>query len=84
MGTQEFNMFNPLLENVRELSDDDLMERLNELQKKMTQASRAGMFNSISQMQTILAEYQEEMSRRHREAIDKGKDKYEELIDIKK
>lgn len=84
MGTQEFNMFNPLLENVRELSDDDLMERLNDLQKKMTQASRAGMFNSIAQMQTVLAEYQEEMSRRHREAIEKGKDKYDELIDIKK
>lgn len=77
-------MFNPLLENVRELSDDDLMERLNDLQKKMTQASRAGMFNSIAQMQTVLAEYQEEMSRRHREAIEKGKDKYDELIDIKK
>jgi len=84
LGTQEFNMFNPLIENVTELSDDDLMERLNELQKKLGQAASAGMFNSVAQMQGVLAEYQEEMSRRHREAIEKGKEKYNELIDIKK
>ena len=84
MGTQEFNMFNPLIENVTELSDDDLMERLNELQKKLGQAASAGMFNSVTQMQGVLAEYQEELSRRHREAIEAGKEKYDELIDIKK
>ena len=50
----------------------------------MSQAASAGMFNSIAQMQVVLAEYQEELNRRHRETIEKGKDKYEELIDIKK
>jgi len=77
-------MFNPLLGNVRDLSDDDLMEKISTLQKKMSQAASAGMFNSIAQMQVVLAEYQEELNRRHRETIEKGKDKYEELIDIKK
>ena len=77
-------MFNPLIENVRDLSDDDLMERLNNLQKKLGQAAQAGMFNSVAQMQGILAEYQEELNRRHMESIEKGKDKYDKLIDVKK
>jgi hypothetical protein len=77
-------MFNPLIEKVSDLSDDDLMEKLNSLQKKLSQAASAGMFNSVIQIQVILQEYQEEMSRRHRAAIDKDKDKYDDLIDVKK
>jgi predicted transcriptional regulator len=77
-------MFNPLIEKVSDLSDDDLMEKLNSLQKKLSQAASAGMFNSVNQIQVILQEYQEEMSRRHRAAIDEGKDKYDDLIDVKK
>ncbi len=77
-------MFNPLIEKVSDLSDDDLMEKLNSLQKKLSQAASAGMFNSVNQIQVVLQEYQEEMSRRHRAAIDKGKDKYDDLIDVKK
>lgn len=77
-------MFNPLLGNVRELSDDDLMEKLTEIQKKMSHAARAGMFNSVVQMQSILDEYREEMNRRHKEAIDKGKNNYDDLIDVSK
>jgi hypothetical protein len=77
-------MFNPLIEKVSDLSDDDLMEKLNSLQKKLSQAASAGMFNSVNQIQVVLQEYQEEMSRRHRAAIDEGKDKYDDLIDVKK
>ena len=77
-------MFNPLIEKVSDLSDDDLMEKLNSLQKKLSQAASAGMFNSVIQIQVILQEYQEEMSRRHRAAIDEGKDKYDDLIDVNK
>lgn len=77
-------MFNPLLGNVRDLSDDDLMEKISTLQKKMSQAASSGMFNSVEQLRVVLSEHQEELNRRHRETIEKGKDKYEELIDIKK
>ena len=50
-------MFNPLVENLTKLKDEELLEKVNEIQKKLGQAASAGMFTSVSQMNIILNEY---------------------------
>ena len=77
-------MFNPLVTGVTELSDDELLGEINELNTKMRQASQAGMFGAINQMVVVLNEYQEEMNRRHQQSLEDGKEKYDELIDVNK
>ena len=77
-------MFNPLLEGMSELSDDQLLGKINELNTKMRQASQAGMYSAISQITVVLNEYQEEMNRRHQKALEEGTEKYDELIDVNK
>ena len=77
-------MFNPLLEGISELSDDQLLGKINELNTKMRQASQAGMYSAIGQITVVLNEYQEEMNRRHQKSLEEGKEKYDELIDVNK
>lgn len=77
-------MFNPLLEGMSELSDDQLLGKINELNTKMRQASQAGMYSAISQITVVLNEYQEEMNRRHQKALEEGAEKFDELIDVNK
>jgi hypothetical protein len=77
-------MYNPLVTGVTDLSDDELLAKINELNSKMGQASSAGMFSAINQMVVILNEYQEEMTRRHAKSMEEGKEKYDELIDVNK
>ena len=77
-------MFNPLLGNMSEFSDEQLLGKINELNTKMSQASQAGMFSAVNQMIIILNEYQEEMSRRHTLSLEEHKEKYDELIDVNK
>ena len=77
-------MFNPLVTGINDLSDDELLAKINELNSKMAQASSAGMFGAINQMVVVLNEYQEESNRRHRAALEDGKEKYDELIDVNK
>ena len=77
-------MFNPLLEGMSELSDDQLLGKINELNTKMRQASQAGMYSAIGQITVVLNEYQEEMHRRHQKALEEGADKFDELIDVNK
>ena len=77
-------MFNPLVTGMTELSDDELLAKVNDLNTKMRQASQAGMFGAINQMVVVLNEYQEEMNRRHQKSLEDGKEKYDELIDVNK
>ena len=77
-------MFNPLVTGLADLSDEELLEKVNDLQSKMNKAGSAGMFSSIHQIQTVLFEYREEMTRRHAISMEEGKEKYDELIDVNK
>ena len=77
-------MFNPLITGIADLSDEELLAKINDLQSKMNKAGSAGMFSSIHQIQSILHEFQEEMNRRHIKNLEENKDKYQELIDVNK
>ena len=77
-------MFNPLVTGMTELSDEELLAKVNDLNTKMRQASQAGMFGAINQMVVVLNEYQEEVNRRHQKSLEEGAEKYDELIDVNK
>jgi hypothetical protein len=55
----------PLGTNLRELSDDDLHKKLADLNKRFMQAYRIGPFQVIPQLQMLIQDYNEEVSRRN-------------------
>ena len=77
-------MFNPLVENLTKLSDEKLLEKVNEINQKIGQAVSAGMFTSVSQMNIILNEYQTEMNTRYLKKLEEHKETYDDLIDVNK
>ena len=77
-------MYNPLVTGITDLTDDELLSKVNELNTKMRQASQAGMYTAIGQITVVLNEYQEEMNRRHQKALEEGTEKFDELIDVNK
>lgn len=57
-------MFNPLVDNLSNLKDQDIEDKILELSKKYHQAARLGKVDLLTQIQTILIMYKEERSRR--------------------
>lgn len=55
----------PLAPNLRNLTDDDLHKKLNELNKRFTQAYRTGPFDIIPQLQMLIEDYNSEVGRRN-------------------
>ena len=55
----------PLSPNLRDLSDDDLNKKLADLNKRFMQAYRIGPFQIIPQLQMLIQDYNEEISRRN-------------------
>lgn len=77
-------MFNPLITDLTDLSDEDLTEKVNDINNKIRQAARAGMFTSVSQMNIILNEYQSEMNGRYLKKLEEHQEKFDDLIDVNK
>jgi len=57
-------MFNPFVDNLSDLKDQDIENKILELSKKYHQAARLGKADLLTQIQTILIMYKEERSRR--------------------
>jgi hypothetical protein len=55
----------PLSPNLRDLSDDDIHKKLADLNKRYMQAYRIGPFQIIPQLQMLIQDYNEEVSRRN-------------------
>ena len=68
-------MFNPFIENLDELSDDELTAKISELRIKMNQASKAAP-NMLQQLQIALNDHVQEqgngMRKRQQEELEKG------------
>lgn len=60
-------MFHPLLNNVSEMKDLDLENKINELSRKYSVAARSGNGELCSQILMILGEYKSELQRRYLE-----------------
>ena len=77
-------MFHPFEEDVKELTDTQLTERISELSKKYTQAARLGKGELLTQLQTFVTIYRDELRRRAMQPIktnDQDKD-LDQLINV--
>ena len=77
-------MFHPFQEDPKELNDTQLQERISELSKKYTQAARLGKGQLLTQLQTFVTIYRDEIRRRAMQPIktnDQDKD-LDQLINV--
>ncbi len=79
-------MFHPLAPDLSGLTDDELFNKLNELNGKMIIAWRSGSGSVVPQMQMMLDHYQQEAQRRNAkklEEMEKNSKGFKNIIDIK-
>ena len=77
-------MFHPFEEDVTQLTDTQLTERISELNKKYFQASRLGKGQLLTQLQTFVTIYRDEVRRRAMQPVktnDQDKD-LDQLINV--
>lgn len=60
-------MFHPFEEDLSKLSDMDLEDKIRDLNKKFVTASRLGKPELLTQIETFVTIYKQEMSKRYRE-----------------
>ena len=57
-------MFNPLVDNLSELKDQEIEEKILELSKKYFQAQRLGKIEMLTQIETFIIMYKGERQKR--------------------
>jgi len=57
-------MFHPFQEDPKELTETELTQRISELSRKYTQAARLGKPELLTQIQTFVTIYRDEIRRR--------------------
>tara|TARA_B110000285_G_C15000059_1_gene550964 strand:+ start:341 stop:577 length:237 start_codon:yes stop_codon:yes gene_type:complete len=78
-------MEHPLINNLSELTLEELQSKISELNKKLAFAYRAGNPQVLSQLQMILSSYQEQYRIKTDELLPKGdSDNFQDKIDIGK
>lgn len=58
-------MFHPLEQDLTELKDSELESKISELSRKYFQAQRLGNAQLLTQIETFITIYREEMKRRY-------------------
>lgn len=58
-------MFHPFEQNLNELKDSELESKISELSRKYFQAQRLGNAQLLTQIETFITIYREEMKRRY-------------------
>jgi hypothetical protein len=79
-------VFHPLAPDLTGLKDDELYQKISELQKRMNQAWRMGGTQMFQQMQLLMGDYQGELRRRNDiklEEMQKKNPGFDKIIDIK-
>lgn len=71
-------MEHPLIQNLDDLSEEQLQEKISELTKKLGIAYRTGNGHLCNQLRMALESYQN----KYQEKIRKGPDPFDEVIDI--
>ena len=62
-------MYHPLLQNLSEIKDGELEEKINELGRKYGIAARTGMNDVLPQLSAVIDAYRTELQRRQQEAL---------------
>ena len=58
-------MFHPFEQNMSELKDSEIESKISELSRKYFQAQRLGNIQLLTQIETFITIYREEMKRRY-------------------
>lgn len=58
-------MFNPFVQNLDQFNDNELDEKITDLNKKLYAAQRLGKYDLLTQVETCLIMYKEERSKRY-------------------
>ena len=75
----------PLQPDLSQLSHEELTKKHSDLLNRITQSYRWGKADMVAQLQILLAGYQEELDKRHRQALEemeKQSKKFKNIIDI--
>jgi len=72
-------MFHPFQEDPKELTETELTQRISELSRKYTQAARLGKPELLTQIQTFVTIYRDEIRRRAMQPIKANDDQDKDL-----
>ena len=74
-------MEHPLINDIGKLDEQELLDKITELNKKLTIAMKMGNASLINQVQMALQSYQNKLREKHAAERNKN-DKFEDKIDI--
>jgi hypothetical protein len=75
-------MFHPFEGDLSELKDQEIENKLIELNKKYYAAARMGSRDLLTQLSTFITIYRDELSRRHSMKLKNGNDDLDQLINV--
>lgn len=75
-------MFHPLENDLSQLKDADIEQKLIELNKKYYAAARLGSRDLLTQLSTFITIYREELSKRHAQKLKQSDDDLGQLINV--
>jgi len=70
----------PLQENLSSLNDDELYNKMSDINKRISQAYRMNMPDAVAQLQMLMAGYQNEYSERQRKKLAEYDEQYQKQI----
>lgn len=75
-------MFHPLIGDLSEFKDQDIENRLIELNKKYYAAARLGSKDLLTQLSTVITIYREELGKRHAQKLKQADGDLGQLINV--
>lgn len=69
----------PLINDLSKLTDDELHNKLSELNKRFVQAYRIGPFQIIPQLQMLIEDYNAEVGRRNAKKMQEMQEKFDKV-----
>lgn len=75
-------MFHPFEGDLTQFKDQEIENKLIELNKKYYAAARMGSRDLLTQLSTFITIYRDELSRRHSVKLKNGNDDLDQLINV--
>lgn len=75
-------MFHPLIGDLSDLKDQDVENKLIELNKKYYAAARLGSSDLLTQLSTVITIYRQELAKRHAQKLKQADDDLGQLINV--
>ena len=75
-------MFHPLIGDLSEFKDQEIENKLIELNKKYYAAARLGSQDLLTQLSTVITIYREELSKRYTQKLKQADDDLGQLINV--